>query len=114
MRLAKEAGFSKGEIVGNTALRKDMREYSLGVVSAALDVMPARLREAIRGRRRRFQGGAVSHVPDEKGVEEKIIAESIAEIRRCPLPDKKKQLKDYLSSAIILFGYAGTQFHEKH
>ena len=68
-RLASEAGFSRSLVVGISPLGRDVFVYSRGLVSAAVDLLPAGGRNALRRWKRRNRGdspGGSAGIPNDQ------------------------------------------------
>ncbi|MBU1863215.1 MAG: class I SAM-dependent methyltransferase [Candidatus Omnitrophica bacterium] len=99
-KVSKKVGFQKSVIIGNHFLREDIIIYSIGFISAVLDVLPPKVR-AIRKRRKTkkcFDG--------EKGEnqEERMVLDRVAHLKN-GLKVKRKKIKDYFSAGLISFSF---------
>jgi len=63
--LAKRVGFAQVRILGNFPLASDVIEYAKGLVSAALDLLPAGVRKSVHGGKTRGQTDNPSNYPLE-------------------------------------------------
>jgi len=105
--ISKKVGFSKSEVIGNWSLKKDLKDYFYGLVSAILDVLPDQARKL--SRKIRLQKEKVGdRLQDNVKLEaKKFIFEKVNSIKKSLNEEKRKKSKDYFSAGIILFGFVG-------
>lgn len=104
-RLAKEVGFAEFEVIGNHSLRKDLIDYSLGLISAILDILPNNVRRIIGPIKPKK---SISN--NQNYYERQKILDRIDKIKE-RFPTRSKRLfKDFFSAGIILFGYKGSYY----
>lgn len=103
MRLAKEVGFTEFEVRGNHSLRKDLVDYSLGIISAILDILPNGVRQTLRSIKTK------ESIPKNHDYYAKrIILDKTENIDDKPRTISKRLFKDLFSAGIILFGHKGS------
>lgn len=103
IRLAKEAGFREFEVRGNHSLRKDLVDYSLGMISAILDILPNRVRRTLRSIKTK------ESIPKNHDYyAKKMILDRIEKIDDKPWTISKRLFKDFFSAGIILLGHKGS------
>jgi len=91
-RYAKKVGFVRSEIVGNASLRKDMRVYFMGLISAVLDAFPQEIRKALKKikKNENKKNECDINVTDEV----RMIVESIDSIRKKKPLLRRKAIKN--------------------
>jgi len=112
-KIGRSVGFKDVEVIGNYPLKKDLKDYSLGLISAILDVLPSAVRDFTKRVRRQEK---VKESTESKTIEfreEAIIRERVENVKRTLAAKKLKSLKDYLSAGIILFGFVADDINNK-
>ena len=102
-RSAKQVGFAEIEVTGNHPLRKDLIDYSLGLISAILDILPNKVRRMIGPIKPKK---SVSN--NQNYYERRKILNKISKIKERLPTRSKRLLKDFFSAGIILFGSKGS------
>lgn len=100
-----QVGFKDVAVIGNYPLQKDFRDYSLGLISAILDVCPAQVRRFIKSLRKHEEVGCSEQNEQLEFREEAVLLERVENAQRSITATKRTSLKYYLSAGIILFGF---------
>jgi 2-polyprenyl-3-methyl-5-hydroxy-6-metoxy-1,4-benzoquinol methylase len=98
-RTAEQVGLAECEVVGNHPLRKDLVIYSLGLISAILELFPDKARRRIRTVKSKK-----SILDNQNYDARKEILNKISSIKEKLASENRRHLKDFLSAGIILFG----------
>ncbi len=103
--LAKLAGFSSFRTFGNHSVRKDLYDYSRGLLAAILLLFPKPLQDRIRSRKRLY-GSARKIDPSEPGATARTRVEATVEkLRAAAWSPEATRVKDYVSAGLMLFGW---------
>lgn len=103
---AQKTGFDRSYVLGNEYLGRDFKVYSLGLASAVIDIMPEKLKSAIRSRTRKnkvlpVSCGGITNSPD---YIEQVKGQILLNIKTAS-SDPQSGLADIFSAGIILFGF---------
>lgn len=107
-RYAKNMGFEKSMVVGNYTLRKDMIDYTLGLISAILDVLPSKIRQAIHSvRPQTISSNRNANINETN--EQQAVLDMVKYVKENMPVNGEKSLKDFFGAGIILFGFLEQQ-----
>lgn len=102
--LAKGAGFSRYYVVGTIPLVKDFRVYSRGLISAVVDLLPDKLKGALR----KWKAAAAEKEPlppDPRSAAVKLCREAFEAAGKGPACDPAGACSDWLNSGLVLIGF---------
>lgn len=103
LRLAEKAGLREAYVAGNTFLGRDVVDYSLGMISATLDLLPAGLRKKTRGWKSAFKE-MVATKPGGVEATTRYCRRTLGGVYDDRSPEPRSVLADRFSAGLILFG----------
>lgn len=104
-RIAEQVGFTEVELIGNHPLRKDLIDYSMGLISAILEMLPN------KARRMTGEIRSKKSISNYQNYDERTeILNKINHIKEKPSTRSKNLPKDFFSAGIILFGSKGSYY----
>ena len=107
-RLSRDAGFQTCRVIGNYPLSVDAGEYTAGLISAALRLMPA-VRSVLRSVRR-----ADRPKPDgPEAVDIRKVIDSSIQLVKSEGSLRPRPISDALSAGLHLFGFTAPAGDEK-
>ena len=103
---AQKIGFDRSYVLGSEYLSRDFKVYSIGLVSAMIDIMPEKLKTAIRSRTRKSKTLPVScgGITNRTGYIAKVKGQILHNMKNASSPPPSG-LADIFSAGIILFGF---------
>lgn len=107
IHIARKSGFDRYYVLGNEYLCRDCKEYTLGMISAVIDILPYKVKTTIRSLRKKGRSQASSAKPENPAKiisdAQNIIRDRINVSETMPMPSSI--LADKLSAGLVLFGF---------
>ena len=107
IHMARKLGFDRYYVLGNEYLRRDCIEYTLGMISACIDILPDKVKTTIRSLQKKVRNQASNAKPENPAEiildAQNIIRNRINTAQTMPVPSSI--LADRLSAGLVLFGF---------
>jgi SAM-dependent methyltransferase len=105
--IGRKAGFDRYYVLGNEYIRRDCKEYALGMISAFIDIFPDKVKKTIRSFRNKVinQESCAKHENPAEIIlaTQDIIRNRINVAKTMLMPSSI--LADRLSAGLVLFGF---------